>query len=835
MNLAQLLQQASEKFHDRIALVGHIGLRDDVWTYNRLFDTTNDIASQLLGIYRLQPGDRVLIHGANSPELVASYFGCFTAGLIVVPLDRHSSDDFIARIARLTQAKALLSNDIQLQFDALQDISPEDLIHTKTDHGPVNHSPQADDVAEIVFTSGTTGTPKGVMLTHRNIIANVKAIEGVYPKQADIRFLSLLPLSHMFEQTAGLFTALNLGATIYYLNRFQTVTVMRKLEAKRIHCVIGVPQMLEMLLHGLEKQMLNSGAATHWQRWWKIAEWIPFQWRRSWAIRLFPAMAGTPEFFVCGGAPLSPEVELRWELLGVRVIQGYGSTECAPVVSVNRYDERIQGSVGWPVDCVRVALSEQGEILVQGDNVSPGYWQNEDATASAFTERHGYRTGDLGEFGSNGELYIKGRSKDMIVLANGMNVYPEDIEQILAKQAGVIACMVTDLPDDRGTDSITAIFCFPETVGEEKQQAIAHHAVRNTNTLLAPHQRIGAIRLWPGDFPRTALMKIQRYKVKTQLLSEQQNASPVTSTPAVPQNLNSVEQLLAGVCRVPVKNITDDTDLILDLGCDSLARVELSGLIEEQLGIICDDADMIGLQRVSELKALIERGERTGSKMSFPLWPLALVAGKVRDRLQSALVLPVQKLVSTSFEVTGVENLERLQLPAMFIANHTSHVDTLSILRALPNSIRRRLCIAAAADYFFRNRVVASLLALTINAFPFRREGSIRSSLEHCGELMDQGWSFLIYPEGTRSTTGRLLPFRPGIGLLATGLRAPVVPIAVSGGYDILSKGALWPRPGPVKVHFGEPIDIPAELDKQQATALLHESLSHLLDQQSSC
>lgn len=832
LNLAQLLKQAVESFPARTALVGHTGLRDEVWSYHRLSNTADNIAWQLLEIYRFRPGDRILIHGFNSPQLVACYFGCFTAGLIVVPLDRHSPIDFIVRIAQLTEASALLSNDENLQLAELPKISAERLVRAKGEPGSVKHVPQADDIAEIVFTSGTTGTPKGVMLTHRNIVACVRAIEDVYPKRNDIRFLSLLPLSHMFEQTAGLLTPLSLGATIYFLPHFQTVTVMRKLEAKHIHGVIGVPQMLEMLLHGLEKQVLNNGGETRWRLWWRIAEQVPFRWRRYWAARLFPAMIGTPEFFVCGGAPLPSFVERRWELLGVRVIQGYGSTECAPVISVNHFDNRIPGSVGWPVDCVRVSLSEPGEILVQGDNVSPGYWQNADATANAFTEQHGYRTGDLGEFGASGELYIKGRSKDMIVLANGMNVYPEDIEQILAKQPGVMACMVTDLPDMRGTDAITAVLCFPDTLNDEQRQAIAHQAVSKANALLAPHQRIGAIRCWQGDFPRTALMKVQRYKVKSQLLAEQRNDKPLEAPRPAPQNVCSIEQLLASICRVPVENISADTDLVLDLGCDSLARVELAGLIEEQLGIICDDAELIGIHLVSELKALVEHGERTGIKIRFPAWPLSDIAGKTRELLHRALGLPLHRLLSTSFEVTGLENLERLELPAMFIANHTSHVDTLSILRALPNPIRKRLCIAAAADYFFRNRIVANVLALLINAFPFRREGSIRSSLEHCGELLDQGWSILIYPEGTRSTTGRLMPFKPGIGLLATGLGAAVVPVAVDGGYKILPKGAGWPSRSPVKVSFGEALTFEADTDKQQATAQLHDRLSLLLTHQ---
>lgn len=833
-NLAKLLQQAAEKFPERIALVGHTGLRDDAWTYLKLVSSVDKIAWQLLEIYRLSQGDRILIHGFNSPQLVATYFACYRAGLILVPLDRYSTIDFASRIAQFTDAKALLSNDEHFHLQELQKISPDTLVAAGAGHQPLPSVPQTNDIAEIVFTSGTTGSPKGVVLTHRNILASVRSIEQIYPKQPVIRFLSLLPLSHMFEQTAGLFAPLCLGATIYYLNRFQTLAVMRKLDAKNIDGVIAAPQMLEMILHALEKQTLDAGLQTRWRRWWQIAEYIPFDWRRYWTLKLFPAIRGTPKFFVCGGSPLPAFLEQRWELLGVRVIQGYGTTECAPVISVNQFNRRLPSSVGWPVDCVRLELSDNGEILVQGDNVSPGYWQNPEATHLAFTDQGCYRTGDLGEFGAKGELYIKGRSKDMIVLANGMNVFPEDIEQILSKQPGVMNCMVTDLADNQGIENITAVLCLPDQLDEAERQSLAQTAVRNTNALLAPHQRIRAVRLWQGDFPRTSLLKIQRWKVKAQLDADQLSIMPSQVEQPVQANLTTIERLLAHVCRVTEGSITDDTDLDLDLGCSSLARVELAGLIEEHLGIICDDAALIAIHQVRELKALIAHCEHGAKKIQFPAWPLSNTATRVRTCLHGILVSPLHRLLSTSFQVTGLENLQALPLPAIFIANHTSHVDTLSILRAMPKPLRQRICIAAAADYFFQNPIVADSLALLINAFPFSREGSIRNSLEHCGDLADRGWSLLIYPEGTRSTNGQLLDFKPGIGLLATGLEVPVVPIAVEGGHSILPKGSCWPTRSPVRVSFGKALNFTKAMDKQEATDLLHDALSHLLEQQQS-
>ncbi|MCQ8117998.1 AMP-binding protein [Methylomonas rosea] len=831
-NLYQLLDQAAAEFPERIALVGRVGLRDDCWTYRRLHQVVERIAGQLVHQQGFRPGACLLLRGQPNPQLVAAYFACFKAGLVVVPLDPHLSIEFITRVAESTQARAVLGNDQLPGFDALPQLSVSTLANAPAAQADFDYRPLPDDIAEIVFTSGTTSNPKGVVLSHRNILSSVNAIQDIYPKQRSLRFLSLLPLSHLFEQTAGLFAPLLLGATIYFSGNFQSEVVMRKLEAKRIDGVIAVPQMLEMIWHALEKQIVESCGQSRWRLWWKITERLPFTWRRFCAEGLFPAMAGTPVFFVSGGAPLPVRLERHWELLGVRVIQGYGTTECAPVISVNRYDDRMPGSVGWPVAGVTVTLSEQDEILVRGPNVSRGYWQNPEATRQVFSDSEGYRTGDLGAFGARGELYIKGRSKDMIVLANGLNVFPEDIELELGKQPGIGPCMVTDLLDRHGRQGIAAILSFPEPMPEDERQRRAQDAVRNANAVLAPHQRISDIRYWTGDFPRTPLLKIQRWKVKSRFVDTESTQDAVADTVAVSTRSASIEQLLANVCRVDIKSINDQTDLVLDLGCDSLTRVELAGMIEAQLGIICDDAELLAIREVGELKALLGRSERAAKKMRFPSWPLSELAVVLRGQIQGVLLPVLQGLVSSSFDVKGLEHLEQVKFPVMFIANHASHVDTVSLLRALPWPVRRRLCIAAAADYFFSQKLIAGLLSLSINAFAFSRDGSIRGSLDHCGELMDNGWSLLIYPEGTRSSDGRLLRFKPGIGYLATELGVPVIPVAISGGHKILPKGARWPVRSSVQVCFGAAIHIVADMDKQQATDLLHTCLANLLAEQ---
>lgn len=831
--LAELLFQIAENFGERPALIKRSGLRDDVWSYARLNGVARNVARQLREDYRLPPGSLVLVQGFNDPQLVAVYLGCLVAGVIIVPLDQHSSPDFIDRIAASVEASAFIGSPASSQPPAIPQISLADLDWSERPEAALTFSPKPDDIAEIIFTSGTTGQSKGVILTHRNLLFSIKAIQDAYPSWQEVRFLSLLPLSHLFEQCVGLFAPLLHGATLFYPDGRHSSAILQKLVKKRIHGVVAVPQLLALLLGAIETSIICSKRKQLWRQWPQIGRILPFGWRRFFTDRLFPEAARLPMFFVCGGASLPLPVELHLEYLGIRVVQGYGATECAPVIATNSFDRRIQGSVGWPKPRLLVKLSEQGEILVKGDNVTQGYWKNEAATRAAFTQDHFYRTADLGEIGPHGELYIKGRCNNSIVLANGLNVFPEDIEPVVEAQPGVARCIVMALPDATGSDCITAVLRLTEeTEAPQEQMNIARNAIRLANASLAPYQRIAAVRIWRGGFPLTPLLKIQRWKVRDALLNaNHQSIHTANPVPAIGE-LATLEQLLATVCKIPLQSISENADLDLDLGLDSLDRVELAVLLEQRLGVHLDDADLIGIRRVGDLENLLKRSEKATAEERFPSWPLTGATGAARRLLQQTIAFPVHRLLSRSFTVTGSENLRDLALPALFIANHSSHVDTLSILRALPAPIRRKLAVAAASDYFFSNGLLAILLPLAINAFPFTREGSIRTSLEYCGELIDNGWSVLIYPEGTRSTSGRLLDFKPGIGFLATGLGVPIVPVAVSGGFQILPKGAVWPQRHEVHVHFGVPINIPSGTEKQDATSILYASLLQLIDEQ---
>jgi long-chain acyl-CoA synthetase len=515
--------------------------------------------------------------------------------------------------------------------------------------------------------------------------------------------------------------------------------------------------------------------------------------------------------------------------MGVRVIEGYGTTECAPVVATNSYWKRARGSVGPPLPNVSVRLSSDREILVKGENVSPGYWSDDVATSQAFTPDGWYRTGDLGRIDEMGHLHIEGRLKDLIVLPSGMKVHPEDVEAELRAEPGVRDCVVLGRPDSAGQLSVhAAIISTGDAQGGVKETL--REAVVRANRRLAPHQQISGFTVWDAeDFPRTNLMKVKRHEVLAAVFT---GVQPRLQRPVLDlqdAEIDPLCRLLSSVSGVPVNEIESDSDLALDLKLDSLDRVELAVSLEQDLGVIIDDGDLAMVQTVGQLKRLIEDGEPSEPSAAMPRWALTRPPRIVRTALQQAVMFPLLRTRCRPFDVEGVDGLVRCASPLLFISNHASHLDSIAILRALPAGLRCRVAVAAAADYFYRSRLLGSAVSLLINAFPFSRRGSVRPSIDYCGELADRGWSMLIFPEGTRSPTGSLQPFQRGIGLLALELGLPVVPVAVFGTHAILPKGKLIAGSGPISVKFGEPIILSADLDRADVLNRLEAAVADLL------
>lgn len=512
--LIDLLQTSRERFGNNVAARIREGGGDDEWTYERLWLGAHAAAQHFRDKLGLSAGDRVVVWAPNSPRLVAVYFGAWLARLALVPLDPLSAPGFVERVVRETEARAAIRGfpDEGLLPPELTEALADLDLDTSVEF--VGARPEPGDVAEIVFTSGTTGQPKGVVLTHANILASVLSASQLLPHRP-YRLLSLLPLSHMFEQTVGLYIPMLFGSTVRYTTSRQPRVLAEAMVNDRITTMVVVPQALELLLRRIEQEARRTGQGARLRRALAIAGRLPMRLRRLLFRGVLKGLGGELDFFVVGGAKLQPETADTWERMGVRVIQGYGMTECSPIVACNSYAHRRQDAVGRPAPGVEVRLSPDGELLVRGANVTGGYWRRPEATAAAFTDDGWYRTGDLGTRDRDGSIQLQGRLKELIVLANGMKVYPEDVELELLKEDAIAECVVVAAPDVHGRPEVHAVVIPRE---READPALVTGAVaasiQHAGRRLAPHQRVSTFTLWGSDeLPRTSVGKVKRHEV----------------------------------------------------------------------------------------------------------------------------------------------------------------------------------------------------------------------------------------------------------------------------------------------------------------------------------
>ena len=821
--IVEFLREAASRHGPRDALLIKPAFRYIRWTYDRLWEDSGRVAT-LLQRRGFNKGDQAILWGPNSPHWVLAFFGCLRAGVVLIPLDLRSAPDYVSRVISRTEPKLAFTSRFTPKGDVdlgVPEISFEELELAIADLPTPDPVPiHPDDLAEIMFTSGTTGDPKGVMLTHRNLTANIEGISQYISVDSSSRLLSILPLSHMYEQMGGLFFTLHSGASVTYPTSRQPTVLSRTMRERKITTMLMVPQALELLMNGIEREVIRQGKERLWKKLLKVAERTPFGLRRHLFRTVHKQFGGKLDLIVSGGAPLDRDLGRKWEMLGIKVLQGYGTTEASPVISNHTMDERRPDSTGRPLPNVQVKISEQGEILVKGDNITPGYYNAPEETAKAF-EDGWYKTGDLGYFDKDGFLHIQGRVKDMIVLSSGQNVFPQDIQTVLVKHPSVKDAVVIGLPKGTSVEVHAAlILTDPDS---------AKQAVDWANSQLAEQQRVRGFTVWPDeDFPRTHTLKIKNQVVIDTILSGSEQSAPSsprpTSTP--PTGARDLMSIIAELSRRDLELVPDTATLGNDLDLDSLGRIELLSAIETELGVYLDESKISPDTTVRQLSSLVEEGSRRPPMVKFPAWGMRWWARMARGFFHQGAIFPLMTL-AYGLKVSGSENLAGLTGPVLFASNHHLGLDNPLIFKAVTRRWRSRLAVAAAAE-LWSNPIWWVLNPLLGNGFPIARTGPIRPSLENLGSIMDRGWSVLIYPEGVLTVGGPMKPFMQGAGLVAVEGRVPVVPMRL----DVAKFGSPSRLPllrrGRVEIRFGSPLTFPPGTDYQQATSTIEEAVKAL-------
>ncbi len=506
------------------------------WSYREL-DRRARIVAWRLRALGLSPGDRILTWSPSTPELPATYFGAMRAGLILVPLDLRMSPDAIEGVVEASGARHLIlgtGRDAPDPREARLERFPTTTIDAIAAESDATFppdwqarqagwaAPQPTDVFELVYTSGTTGRPKGVMLAHDNVVAAIESFHRIIPPMTH-RIVSLLPLSHLLEQSVGLYYALSVGADILYVRSRNPRVIFDALRDHRVTSMVVVPQVLDLFWSAIEREVAKRGRETAFERLRGFARRLPMGLRPRLFGSVHKQLGGQFRLFLSAGAFLPPALQQAWEDLGVTVIQGYGATETG-TGSSTRLDDHGLGTVGRPPAGVEMRIADDGEIQFKGPTVFRGYWNDPTATSAAFTADGWYKTGDIGHLDEAGRLILSGRIKDIIVLPNGFNVYPEDIENAL-RIAGIRDSVVLETQPGRIEAVVlgsAAGSALPGAAADQPDPAAVREridaAVKAANGTLGPNQRIAGWRLWPDeDFPRTHTLKIKRGQVRAWL------------------------------------------------------------------------------------------------------------------------------------------------------------------------------------------------------------------------------------------------------------------------------------------------------------------------------
>ena len=806
-------------------LVHDTGYRSWRYSYDQVRGAALRFAERLAdsGIGK---GEKILIWAENRAEWIAAFWGCLLQGAIVVPVDYRASIDFVRRIRDIVHPRLLLTgNEVRVEDDVGVPVWPLGQLDW-TPGGERYRRPAThpDDTAEIIFTSGATAEPKGVIITHRNVLTNILPVErevAKYRRYArllfPIRFLDLLPLSHMFGQAVAAFVAPMLPAVVVFMRGYNPAEIVRQVRTGRIMVVVGVPRVLEVLRTYVMQQVpetreaMAAGAAERS---------IPARiWRYRRAHRLFGWKFWA---FAVGGAPLARDLEDFWRRLGFAVVQGYGLTETAPIVTLVHPFRPAPGTVGEPIPGVDVRIAADGEILVRGPNVTPGY-VGADGRAGTF-EDGWFHTGDIGELDASGRLIVRGRKKEMIATPEGMKVFPEDVERVLDALPGVRESAVVGLLRD-GQERVHAILVLePGTSPDD--------VIRAANARLEEHQKIRSASVWTGgELPRTE----GTGKLKRRELKRWAEAGAAGAPPQAPAG----DTVAAMIGRLAGRDVRPETTLD-ELGLSSLDRVELLSQLEDRFDVTVDEAAFAAARTVADVERLIEPPVSAGpgrvlsaaapkgegrEPIAFPVWSRAWLARGIRRVGQSAFLLPLTRIFAWA-RVEGLEHVRSLRGPVIFAANHQSHLDVPVILAALPRPWRGRVAPAMAKEFFDAHfhpsrysaaavvpvRLAYYLAVLFFNALPLpQREAGAREALRYIGDLVSHGFSILIFPEGERTETGAIGRFQPGVGMMAARLDVPVVPVRLEGLDRVLHRGWHMARPGRVTVKFGAPLILKGE------------------------
>ncbi|MCY7348926.1 MAG: AMP-binding protein [Pyrinomonadaceae bacterium] len=853
-DLLDLFDTSVKRFPARVAMRIERSGKKEQYTFADVKELTLRAAG-FLAEKEIRQNDRVILFANNMPEWGMTYFGILKTGATAIPIDPASSVEEIIAFAKAGEASAIVVSaklagenpdlaerlkaaKLKLNvwtFDEVFEIQSE--IEEARRNSLLPNKILSGATASLIFTSGTTGMPKAVMLSHKNFVNMISMLSSVLDMDITDGVLSVLPMHHTFEFSAGFLTPFSNGTQITYLDELSSEELTRAIENNHITGMVGVPALWEMLHRRIKTRLRERGDwfadladnVIEFNAW--IRDNTPFNLGPIIFFPIHKGMGGRMRYLISGGSALSEKVQKDLHGLGFTVLEGYGLTESAPVLTVARPGNKLlRGSVGKPLPGIEVRIESPdengvGEVFARGQNVMLGYYNNEAATEAVLQDRW-LKTGDLGKLDADGNLFIVGRSKDVIIDSNGKNIYPDEIEDIYGKSPLIKELSVVGLPDADGGERIAALV-VPDYEHDislsriETNKKVEEH-FRAVSAPLPFFKRVKVLHLTPFELPRTATRKVKRPEVVELLQSLEEKSKNKTKQVAETKSDDTavwIRRIVASVSNRALAEIAMDSKLA-DLSFDSLMFVELQAAVEDAGGRVVAPDTLNEVQTVRELLTAVQRLDKRRKIVDEP---------KIEDKKDDEIFIPsivrrvgnsivdyAQEKLYDNVLDTNIEGEANVPPHTNFIvaSNHTSHLDMGLVKKALGKDAAEQTVAVAAADYWFDTKYKRAYMNNFTTLIPIERTGSLRQSLRHVTEILREGYNTLIFPEGGRQISGEMAEFKPIIGYLALNDKVGILPIYLWGTFEAFPKGMTLPKTKSVGAKIGAKVGRFLEYDE---------------------
>lgn len=776
--------------------------------------------------------DRVIIFMENRPELLFSFLGIWNKQGTCVCLDGGFSGEELTYYIKDCKPKYIFTSRINYKAAAkgLELAGMENSVEILVvDDIPVDYT--GDDltieiedkyfVSLILYTSGTTGNPKGVMLMFDNILINMEGLDEYKMFRTTDRVLALLPMHHIFPLLGAGVVPLGKGATIVFLKEVSSQAMVEALQKYKITFIIGVPKLWEML-HKKIMEKINGGKITKFI--FKLAEKINSKnFSRKIFKKVHDGFGGNIRFFVSGGSKLDPQVSRDFLTLGIDVCEGYGLTETSPMISFTPTDEVVPGSAGKILTGVTVKIADDGEILAKGRNVMKGYYGRPDATAEVRDKEDWFHTGDLGEI-KNGLLYVTGRKKEMIVLSNGKNINPIEIEQWIMANTDLIKEMAIMDYEDKLTAVIYPDFYKLHEEGITNiTETFKKGVIDKYNKQAASYKKVLDVKIVQEELPKTKIGKIRRFMLKDVINKKEEKVQNI-----VEPSTEEYKNISAFLKSIKNKPIIPNAHLELDLGLDSLDTVELLSHIEGTFGVKIDEQTFVEHCTVEKLAEYVEKHSKEMMNDTKMDWKEILSKDTEGELPKSngigkiiKFILKPAFLFFVKVKKEGLENIEKNE-PVIFAGNHQSFLDGFIVNQAVPNSVLDKTYYFADIKHFKKGYMKfmgenSNIIFVDINK-------NLVNSLQMLSKALRNGKNIVIFPEGTRTRDGKINNFKKFFAILSKELNIPIVPFVLDGAYEAYPPSSKYPKGGDVKVKFLEKI-YPADMSYEEITEKVYNTI----------